>query len=210
MKLTKKTKIILVISVVLFLGASFVWVNQDSIRRVLGDTKSSETNFRLYNLTYECSQPIEGEWQQGRDGSFQPKDQEEFQKFCRVTSDEDNETNGGAIIEYRAVIDILQKDHVREIIDRYDSTEAWVRALSHDYIQDKEYLSRILPSFNSEHIDCIIVVHSPEDTLFFVEVGESHDSHDDHQYIEVPSDEFLASLNSAPDEDVSAFWLGLR
>ncbi len=210
MKLTKKTKIILAISGVLVLGIALAWTSQDNLKSILGNTKSSESSFRLNGVAYDCSQPIEGEWSQGWDASFQPEDQEEFQKFCRVTSDENVETNGNVIIEYRAVIDILRKDHVREIIDRYDPTEAWVRALSHDYIKDKEYLNRILPSFNSEHIDCIIVVHSPESTLFFVEVGETHHSHDDHQYIEVPADEFLTSLNSATDEDITAFWLGLR
>ncbi len=66
------------------------------------------------------------------------------------------------------------------------------------------------PGFDAPTVDCIIVVHSPEGTRFFVENGAVHESHSDHRYEEVPADEFLASLNAASDEDVTAFWLGLR
>ena len=96
------------------------------------------------------------------------------------------------------------------IIEKYDTTQASVRALGHIYIHDKEYLKRILPAYSDMKIDCIIVVHSPEGTRFFIENGEKHESHKDHQYIEVPSSEFLASLNNASDSDVNSFWLALH
>lgn len=168
---------------------------------------TSESRFLLNEIYYDCSRSIDGEWVEARVGQlgspghyFQPSSQEDFQKYCRA----------GAVIEYRAVLDILRRPDINRLIAQYNTTEAWVRALSHRYINDKSYLTRILPAYSDVKIDCIIVVHSPEGTLFFIENGVIHESHDDHQYIEVPAAEFLASLNRAPDEDVTNFWLGLH
>ena len=166
-----------------------------------------ESRFLLNEMYFACSRPIAGTWVDARVGQlgepgkyFQPDNQEEFQKYCRME----------AIIEYKAVLDILQRDDVHQLIARYNTSEAWVRALGHRYIEDKEYLARILPAYRDRKIDCIIVVHSPEGTRFFIENGERHESHADHQYLEVPAAEFLASLNSASAEDVTNFWLGLH
>lgn len=108
------------------------------------------------------------------------------------------------------MLDILRKEDVATLIGKYSPAEAWVKALGHTYIHDKAYLNRILPIYSTIKIDCIIVVHSPEGTRFFIENGEKHETHDDHQYLEVPAAEFLASLYNAPDADVTAFWLGLH
>lgn len=129
-----------------------------------------------------------------------PVSQEEAKKYCRSEG----------VIEYRAVFDILKREDVSSIIAKYDTTQAWVRALGHKYIHAKEYLKRILPAYSDMKIDCIIVVHSPESTRFFIEDGEKHKSHHDHHYREVPAQEFLTSLNNAPDTDVTSFWLGLH
>ncbi len=166
-----------------------------------------ESSFLYQEVGYACSKPIEGEWTEARIGIegepgyyFVPKSETELNKFCRTTY----------AIEYRAVIDILKRDDVSSVIAKYDTSEAWVRALGHTYIHDTAYLDRILPAYSDVKIDCIIVVHSPEGSRFFIEDGEVHASHSDHHYREVPSDEFLASLNNAPDEDVNNFWLGLH
>lgn len=131
---------------------------------------------------------------------FVPASENELDKYCREDS----------VIEYRAVIDILKREDVSSTIAKYDTTQAWARALGHKYIHDKDYLDRILPAYSDVKIDCIIVVHSPEGTRFFIEDGEKHESHHDHHYREVPAEEFLASLNNAPDADVTSFWLGLH
>ena len=162
----------------------------------------------LYQETfYECSKEIPGEWTEARVGVqgengyyFIPENQSDLEKYCRVN----------AVIEYRAVLDILKKEDVQKTIEKYDTTQAWVRALGHMYINDKAYLNRILPAYKDIKIDCIIVVHSPEGTRFFIENGEKHTSHDDHQYLEVDATEFLTSLNKAPDADVTNFWLSLH
>lgn len=155
------------------------------------------------NFTYSCSKDIEVKYQGSSPGPgsvYTPVNQEEFTKYCR----------SGAAIEYRAVIDILKREDVSNVIARYDITKASARALGHKYIQDKDYLHRILPAYSDVKIDCIIVVHSPEGTRFFIEDGEKHGSHLDHRYREVPAEEFLASLNNAPSTDVTSFWLGLH
>ncbi len=158
-------------------------------------------------IYYDCSKAISGQWVKGSAGpqaspawEFRPDSLEEAKKYCRE----------GAVIEYKSVIEIMKMKDVSETIAKYDSYKVSVKALGHKYIHDKEYLSRILPSYKSSSIDCIIVVSYPEGTRFFIENGEIHESHSDHKYIEVPTKEFLASLNKASDEDITAFWLGLH
>lgn len=168
---------------------------------------TTSDDFLLHEMGYACSQPIAGEWKEAHVGPqrspgwyFHPSNQEEFEKYCRNTY----------VIEYHSVLNILRMPDVAAVIDKYDTAHAWVRALSHDYIDDKDYLKRILPKFDAATVDCIIVVHTPERTRYFVENGAVHESHADHRYVEVPEAEFLASLNAASDEDVTSFWLGLR
>lgn len=210
--MSKRIKIILLITVLVVAAAiGFLTWQAFGTEPDLGeevDLKStSEEKFLLNETYYSCSQPIEGEWVEAKVGQmqqpgyyFQPASQEDFNKYCRTE----------AVIEYRAVLDILRREDVNRIIAKYNTTEAWVKALGHDYIDDKDYLTRILPDYSDVKIDCIIVVHSPEGTRFFIENGEIHESHDDHEYIEVPAEEFLVSLNRAPDEDITNFWLGLH
>lgn len=177
----------------------------------------SESVFTLDGTAYECSKPISGK-SNSQESEFVPNNTEDLKNFCRpYNNDSDNPTSpsgcgpgGSYCIEYRAVIDILQREDVSSTISKYGSVRSSVKALGHKYIDDKQYLKRILPDYSNVAIDCIIVVHSPEGTRFFIENGEVHKNHDDHQYIEVPSEEFLASLNNAPDKDVNAFWLGLH
>jgi hypothetical protein len=184
-----------------------VWNNSGTKQRGPKPSSTSESSFILNEVYYDCSQPVQGNWVEASIGQlgdpgyyFQPTNQQEFRRYCRES----------VVIEYRAVIDILKREDVSSIIAKYDTTQASVRALGHKYINDKDYLKRILPAYSDIKIDCIIVVHSPEGTRFFVENGEKHESHADHQYIEVPAEEFLGSLNDAPDADVTAFWLGLH
>lgn len=182
---------------------------------------------------YQCSKPIEGRmrrgfqvvgggyvprryWRELRDGDleqvpkqwrrarparvFVPLDRVEARKFCRPN----------AIIEYRSVLDILRKPWVERLISRHSPRAAWVRALHHDYIHDKEYLARILPAFEAERVDCVIVVHSPERDVFFVEYAPRHEGHADHRYVRLSEREFRASLAAAPAADRVAFWDHLR
>ena len=171
------------------------------------DSESSSAtadSFLLNETEYECSKPIEGEWQEFTidrpgvgevsDRYFNPDDEEEFRKFCRSTF----------VIEYHAVVDILRRPDVDSVIHENPTTDAWVRALNAVYIQDVDYMNRILPNYADMNIHCVIVVHHPEGTRFFLEDGDAH------TYVEVPDTDFLASLHRAPDEDVDAFWLGLH
>lgn len=166
-------------------------------------TYTKEDKFLLNEIFYECSRPIGGRWipakvgQAREDGEyFEPKSQEDLEKYCRMT----------AIIEYHAVLDILKMEDVDDVISKYPSTEAWVKVLNYQYIQDENYVDRILPDYKDIDIECIVVVHSPDGTRFFLEdiTGGKH------EYLEVESEEFLASLNNSDLEDVNTFWLNLR
>lgn len=179
-------------------------IDDISVKKPEGNSASV---FLLNETGYSCSKEIPGEWREARVGVqgskgyyFWPQNQGDIQKFCRTEY----------VIEYKAVIDILKREDIDKLIEKYDVSQAWVRALGHKYITDKDYLDRILPAYRNMKIDCIIVVHSPEGTRFFIENGEVHDSHDDHKYIEVEADKFLKSLNYASETDVTNFWLGLH
>ena len=175
------------------------------------NTETLQNGFFIDGTTYECSEAIPGKM---TSEGFSPKNMEDLRNFCRPYSSSNDPSGCGPggeyCIEYRAVIDILKRNDVRATVSKYGSVRSSVKALGHTYIYDKEYLNRILPDYSNVAIDCIIVVHSPDGTRFFIENGDVHKSHDDHKYIEVPSEKFLASLNRASDEDVTAFWLGLH
>jgi hypothetical protein len=210
MKISKRlvTVVIIVLATVAAITSFAVLrsQNRDTDDFGNGDTIGKtylKSRFGDGNYLYSCSKEIEVTYQGsslGPGAVYTPVNQEEFKKYCR----------SNAAIEYRAVLDILKRDDVSSIIAKYDTTQASVKALGHKYIHDKDYLKRILPAYGDIKIDCIIVIHSPEGTRFFIENGEKHENHEDHQYMEVSATEFLASLYSAPDADVTAFWLGLH
>lgn len=210
LKLSKKKIIVILIILISLIGVGLVAYLANN-RTLPFTEKYPKTKFsKGYEqgaFIYTCSKEIELYYTgvknpefEGGGSEYLPVSQEEAKKYCR---------NEG-VIEYRAVIDILKREDVSSVIAKYDTTEAWVKALSHKYIHDKDYLKRILPAYSEIKIDCIIVVHSPEGTRFFIEDGEKHDSHHDHHYREVPAEEFLTSLNKAPSADVTNFWLGLH
>jgi len=150
------------------------------------------------NFLYSCSKEIEVVYQGSSFGPgavYRPVNQEEATKYCR----------SNAAIEYHAIIDVLKKPDVAKTIETYNTSQAWVKALNASYIKDKDYMHRILPDYKDMKIHCVIVVHSPEGTRYFLEDGDK-----DHEYVEVKSEVFLASLNLASDEDVTSFWLGLH
>ncbi len=210
-KIPKRTLVIAAASLVIVIVAivgSFGFLRKNS-HPEKGSRPSGRTaaSFLYQEVYYDCSRAIRGTWTEAKIGLmaepgwyFVPASQNDLRKYCRETS----------VIEYHAVIDILKREDVGSVIAKYDTTQAWVRALGHTYIHDKEYLTRILPAYSAVKIDCIIVVHSPEGTRFFIEDGEKHASHNDHHYLEVPAGEFLSSLNNAPSTDVTNFWLGLH
>lgn len=174
-------------------------------------TETLESTFYIDGTAYECSKAISVKRTSEKTA---PKSIEDLKNYCRPYNSSLDPTGCGPggeyCIEYRAVIDILKREDVNDTISKYGSVRSSVKALGHKYINDKEFLNRILPEYSNAVIDCIIVVNSPEGTRFFIENGEVHETHDDHKYIEVPSEEFLTSINNASDEDVTAFWLGLH
>lgn len=209
LKLSKKKLIIIVTSFLVVGGSLFAYfANNKTVPFTEKHPKTKFSRFYEQNaFIYSCSKEIKLYYTGATDHEFEgggpeylPVNQEEAKKYCRSEG----------VIEYRAVIDILKREDVSKTISKYDSTQAWVRALGHEYIHDKDYLKRILPAYSDVKIDCIIVVHSPEGTRFFIEDGERHEGHHDHHYREVPAEEFLASLNNASSTDVTNFWLGLH
>lgn len=195
---------VLVVGVALFAHRSFVGESESSGKLGPKPSSANVTSYYAGEIFWSCSQPIEGRWVEGSIGpasnpawEFIPSSADEAAKYCRV--------NG--VVEYHAALDILQRPDVKKVIDAYDSTLAWVKVLNYQLIEDKDYLNRILPDYADTMIHCIIVVYSPEGERFFL---EEKDASDESFYTEILATEFLASLNSASDADVTSFWLNLR
>lgn len=206
MKITNK-KILLAVAIAILVGTaiiSFTLVrNQDKDNNGFSsEDKINETylksGFGDGTFLYSCSKEVEVVYKGSSPGPgavYMPVDQEEFAKYCR----------SNAAIEYHAIIDVLKKPDVAKTVEKYNTSQAWVNALNARYIKDKDYMHRILPAYKDMNIHCVIVVHSPEGTRYFLEDGDK-----DHQYVELSSETFLASLNQASDTDITNFWLGLH
>lgn len=198
----KSLLIVILVAALLLISAIAVWSLSSAEKRVPIPTSTSESNFLLSDMYYTCSKKINGKYVEaniGVQGSpgyyFKPDNEQDLQKYCRIDS----------VIEYHAVIDMLKHPDVAKVIEQYDISQAWVKALNAQYIIDKDYMHRILPAYKNMSIHCVVVVHSPGGTRYFLEDGDK-----DHEYIELPSEVFLASLNQASDADVTNFWLGLH
>lgn len=109
------------------------------------------------------------------------------------------------IIEYHAAIEVYEMPGIKAEIDTYSTDEAWVSPLNYAYVEDKDFINRILPLYTDINIHCIIRVHLPNGDRFFLEDGDV-----EHHFIEVSEQDFLTSLNQASKDDVETFWSNFR
>ncbi len=108
-------------------------------------------------------------------------------------------------IEYHAAAEIYERPDVKTVIDKYPSHIAWVSPLNYAYIEDKDFVKKLLPDYAHVNVHCILVAHSPDGTRYFLEDGDTADV-----FIEIPSDEFNEMLMNASPEDVETFWKNVR
>jgi len=115
---------------------------------------------------YECSRPIKLQ-KRGRAATmlggertvYLPVDTDEANLFCHDV----------AIIEYKGKLTVLQKREVLDLIGKYQYKDVTIKALEFKYIQDKEFVNRLLPQYRDREIGCIIILETPKEKLVFLE-----------------------------------------
>jgi hypothetical protein len=117
--------------------------------------------------TYQCSKSIKlisytVSSQDGQYYDYQPLDRDEAKLFCHMTS----------AFEYKGKLTVLQKPEVLELINKYQYRDVRIKALEFQYIEDKEFVHRLLPQFKDKEIGCIIVLETPNEKLVFLEDEE--------------------------------------
>jgi len=132
---------------------------------------------------YECSRSIKlVSNTTDKDGdyvAFNPVDESEAMLFCHMTYAE----------EYKGKIKVLQKPEVLNLIGKYQYKDVSIKALEFKYIQDKDFVHRLLPAYKDKEIGCIILLDTPgEDKVYLedeeLETFEELDYHTFAQYLE--------------------------
>ena len=112
---------------------------------------------------YACSRPIKlvsnSVNLKGEAVDFNPVDESEAKLFCHMTSAE----------EYKGKIKVLQMPEVIKLIAQYRYKDVSIKALEFKYIQDKEYVHRLLPDYQDKKIGCIILLITPGGDKVYLE-----------------------------------------
>ena len=130
---------------------------KDPDRKHISNSQFKEASSYYISGTggYECSRPIKlvsnTVDKQGEALDFNPVDESEAKLFCHMTSAE----------EYKGKIKVLQKPEVIKLIAQYRYKDVSIKALEFKYIQDKEYVHRLLPDYKDKEIGCIILLITP-------------------------------------------------
>lgn len=114
---------------------------------------------------YQCSRPIKAKLQRSNNGDipdalvYRPVDPDEARLFCHATS----------AIEFKGIIKVLQKPEVLALISKYKFKDVSIKALEFKYIQDKDYVHRLLPAYQNREIGCIILLDTPGEDKVYLE-----------------------------------------
>lgn len=112
---------------------------------------------------YACSKPIKLVSNLvDEDGVYvnhKPVDEAEAKLYCHMTSAE----------EYKGKLKVLQKPEVLELIGKYQYKDVSIKALEFKYIQDKDFVHRLLPAYKEVEIGCIILLDTPDEDKIYLE-----------------------------------------
>lgn len=126
------------------------------------------TEYSTGGAGYACSKPIKVQRQrklvQHMGGSnwetlYLPVNPDEAKLFC----------HGTWIEEYKGKLTVLQKPEVLDLISKYPYKDVSIKALEFKYIQDKEFVNRLLPQYKDREIGCIIILETPNEKMVFLE-----------------------------------------
>ena len=126
------------------------------------------TEYSTGRAGYACSKPIKVQRQrklvQHQLGSnwetlYLPVDPDAAKLFC----------HGTWIEEYKGKLTVLRKPEVLNLISKYEYKDVSIKALEFKYIQDKEFVNRLLPQYKDREIGCIIILETPNEKMVFLE-----------------------------------------
>ena len=124
------------------------------------------TSYSDGNNYYTCSRPVKAKLQRvpsplgGQEAwEYVPVDKEEAKLFCY----------SNAAIENKGKIKILQRSEVQTLTGKYAYKDMSVKALEFKYIEDKEFVKRLLPDYKDKQIGCIIIFETPKEKLVYLE-----------------------------------------
>lgn len=207
-KNNKLRLITVIVSTVLVVGLGVFIANYSSIqskRKSQNTQNIPKTEFSKSYLQnsvyYDCSREIElrftGAYHHEFDGGgpvYAPVNQKEADLYCRE----------GAVIEYHAILDVLELPATQSLIKEHGPEHVLVQALKYDHIQERAYIERLLPAHKDVKIGCIIVVTVPDEKLYLLEDEGGGD------YVNIPQPEFESYLAAASAADREKFWSSLH
>lgn len=151
---------------------------------------------------YECSKPIQLKLTKvssyspdgGMIDAYVPVDPDEARLFCHMTY----------AIEYKGKLEILRRPDVLGLVNQYPYKDSSIKALEFQYIQDKDYVHRLLPMYQDREIGCIIVLETPGEKRVYLE------DEDLETFEEMDYTAFMQQLNTVSPADRQLFLDNLR
>lgn len=166
-----------------------------------GETIKKVSSYFDGTYGYDCSRPIRvkaGTAQGQVVGSTVdiqiPLDPEEAKLFCYST----------LVIENKGKIKVLQRPEVVELISKYEYKDVSIKALEFKYIQDQQFVDRLLPAYQDRDIGCIIVLETPNEKRVYLEDEELE------TFEELDYQSFEQYLNQVSETDRQEFIDNLR
>ena len=122
------------------------------------------SSFTSGSTWYECSRPVKARLsvvhgQIGWSKIFVPTDKSETDLFC----------HGAGVIEYKGKLTVLRRPEVLALISKYAYKDIRIKALEFKYIQDKDFVHRLLLQYKDKMIGCIILLETPNERKVYLE-----------------------------------------
>ena len=166
----KEIGLVAILVLVLGIGAAVItfWKKSSEVFTPTppGETVTNVTSYFDGTYGYDCSRSIRvthGKAQGQRVGSVVdvqiPVDPNEAKLFCHSTY----------VIENEGKIKVLQRPEVLELISHYAYKDVSIKALEFEYIEDKNLVHRLLPTYADREIGCIIILETPNEKLVYLE-----------------------------------------
>ncbi len=167
----KKIIALIVMAVVLSVGFfSYYGYTPNNITSVITQPQFKDaTSYDTGNSGYECSKPIRLQRQRELVGHMGGNSNYEY-LYLPVNSDEANLfCHGTWVEEYKGKLTVLQKPEVLALIGKYQYKDVSIKAIEFKYIEDKDFVYRLLPAYKNKEIGCIIVLETPGEKKVYLE-----------------------------------------
>jgi hypothetical protein len=133
----------------------------------------------------------------GQIADIKPADQAEAKQNCTLVST-------AIPIENDGKETVLQKPEVQLLISQYGANQVQLKALKFSYIQDTNFMERLLPIYKGRDIGCIIVLTTPGMSRVYIEDEKLN------TFEELDYQTFTDYLNKASSADRNLFLSNLH